>query len=148
MNSISILICPEGRIVCSYNRWGISLIDYFWGEHDAITYTVFVYARIQGVGVTNCRIYNNFDREEVGPNLRINAETIVMTFEKYISAGIRPFLAVISNMKFPTAVRFLFLKGLCDHDNEEEPCNVMNPFWGVYVTRFQFFSLDRQTTDR
>ena len=51
-------------------------IIFFWGggggggggrvnTHIQCSYT---YARIQGVGVTNCCcIYNDFDREEVGP---------------------------------------------------------------------------------
>ena len=39
-------------------------------EHLLSRILVFVYARIQGVGGTNCRhaVYNDFAREEVGPN--------------------------------------------------------------------------------
>ena len=90
MNSISILFqlevfieqipCGEGMRVASYNRRGISLSvfqysiiillmlqsmhdDYFCVNMCYRVYIVFVYARIQGV--TNCRIYYGFDREEV-----------------------------------------------------------------------------------
>ena len=64
-----------------------------------------MYAHIQGVGVTYCHIYNNFDGEEVGTNNNMQSSR---------------------NMKFPTAVCFQFWKGLCDHVEVEQLLNVMN----------------------
>ena len=55
---------------------------------------MFVYGRIQGVGVTAYRICNNLhiEAEEVGPNVTNNRKrTIVTTSVKYISGGKRLF---------------------------------------------------------
>ena len=54
-----------GCMQCSYNRRDIS-------AEAAITYTVFVYGHIQGVGVTAYRIYKYCEAGEVGQNVTNN----------------------------------------------------------------------------
>ena len=92
---------------CSYDRRDIS------ADRATSAYTVFVYGHIQGVGVTAYRIYH-IVKLEVGPNvtnkLEKTAEIIAMMSVKYIDR--EKTQRSSRSMKFPNALRVLFLMGL------------------------------------